>query len=222
LAPRTATILSAYLNRTGAAILLMTLTVLSIIVTTKFSFGGGEWVAGHLTPERGLIERWQDWRAARRRDRERQQIVEKHVKRAGKERAPEDCDKGRRRRRRAQEGRARNRADADDEEDEEAEAPAPRRAAIKRPGPVPVPQPLPLSDTDAARESGRTPSGRLRPAVAIAARRPKDPHKIDERELMDAARLLEEKCREFSVEGSVVQIIPARSSRPTSSSRTPA
>ena len=36
----------------------------------------------------------------------------------------------------------------------------------------------------------------------------KDQHKIDERELMDAARLLEEKCREFSVEGSVVQIHP--------------
>lgn len=32
--------------------------------------------------------------------------------------------------------------------------------------------------------------------------------KIDERELMEAAKLLEEKCREFSVEGSVVQIHP--------------
>ena len=37
---------------------------------------------------------------------------------------------------------------------------------------------------------------------------PKDHRKIDERELMDAARLLEEKCREFSVEGTVVQIHP--------------
>jgi S-DNA-T family DNA segregation ATPase FtsK/SpoIIIE len=37
---------------------------------------------------------------------------------------------------------------------------------------------------------------------------PKDQRKIDERDLMDAARLLEEKCREFSVEGSVVQIHP--------------
>src|SRR5690606_35096869 len=36
----------------------------------------------------------------------------------------------------------------------------------------------------------------------------KEPAKIDERELMDAARLLEEKCREFSVAGSVVQIHP--------------
>jgi S-DNA-T family DNA segregation ATPase FtsK/SpoIIIE len=36
----------------------------------------------------------------------------------------------------------------------------------------------------------------------------KDHQKIDERELVDAARLLEEKCREFSVEGSDVQIHP--------------
>jgi S-DNA-T family DNA segregation ATPase FtsK/SpoIIIE len=37
---------------------------------------------------------------------------------------------------------------------------------------------------------------------------PKAERKIDERELMEAARLLEEKCREFSVEGAVVQIHP--------------
>jgi S-DNA-T family DNA segregation ATPase FtsK/SpoIIIE len=36
----------------------------------------------------------------------------------------------------------------------------------------------------------------------------KTERKIDERELMDHARLLEEKCREFAVEGSVVQIHP--------------
>ena len=37
---------------------------------------------------------------------------------------------------------------------------------------------------------------------------PKTERKIDERELMDGARLLEEKCREFSVEGAVAQIHP--------------
>jgi S-DNA-T family DNA segregation ATPase FtsK/SpoIIIE len=37
---------------------------------------------------------------------------------------------------------------------------------------------------------------------------PRAERKIDERELMDSARLLEEKCREFAVEGSVVQIHP--------------
>jgi len=37
---------------------------------------------------------------------------------------------------------------------------------------------------------------------------PRTERKIDERELMDSARLLEEKCREFAVAGSVVQIHP--------------
>ena len=37
---------------------------------------------------------------------------------------------------------------------------------------------------------------------------PRGERKIDERELMESARLLEEKCREFSVEGDVVQIHP--------------
>jgi DNA segregation ATPase FtsK/SpoIIIE, S-DNA-T family len=37
---------------------------------------------------------------------------------------------------------------------------------------------------------------------------PKTERKIDERELMEGARLLEDKCREFSVEGAVVQIHP--------------
>jgi len=37
---------------------------------------------------------------------------------------------------------------------------------------------------------------------------PKDHRKIDERELMDAARLLEEKCKECDVVGQVVQIHP--------------
>jgi S-DNA-T family DNA segregation ATPase FtsK/SpoIIIE len=37
---------------------------------------------------------------------------------------------------------------------------------------------------------------------------PKSEQKIDERELMEAARLLEEKCHEFAVAGSVVQIHP--------------
>jgi S-DNA-T family DNA segregation ATPase FtsK/SpoIIIE len=37
---------------------------------------------------------------------------------------------------------------------------------------------------------------------------PKTEQKIDERELMESARQLEEKCREFSVEGQVAQIHP--------------
>jgi len=47
---------------------------------------------------------------------------------------------------------------------------------------------------------------RLPPAALLDA--PKTIRKIDERELMDGARLLEEKCREFSRRSSVAQIHP--------------
>ncbi len=46
----------------------------------------------------------------------------------------------------------------------------------------------------------------LPPHALLDAAKPEQ--KIDERQLMDGARLLEEKCREFSVEGTVVQIHP--------------
>jgi S-DNA-T family DNA segregation ATPase FtsK/SpoIIIE len=46
----------------------------------------------------------------------------------------------------------------------------------------------------------------LPPASLLDA--PKPERKIDERELMDSARLLEQKCREFAVEGQVAQIHP--------------
>jgi DNA segregation ATPase FtsK/SpoIIIE, S-DNA-T family len=73
---------------------------------------------------------------------------------------------------------------------------------------MPAP-PLPLSDPE---PSAKAPAERrkgdyaLPPLALLDA--PKTERKIDERELMDGARLLEEKCREFSVEGSVVQIHP--------------
>ena len=56
------------------------------------------------------------------------------------------------------------------------------------------------------RSSGRRGRSRCRPTRCST--RAKTERKIDERELMDGARLLEEKCREFSVEGTVVQIHP--------------
>ncbi len=56
------------------------------------------------------------------------------------------------------------------------------------------------------RSSARRGAYTLPPLALLDA--PKTERKIDERELMDGARLLEEKCREFSVEGTVVQIHP--------------
>jgi len=69
--------------------------------------------------------------------------------------------------------------------------------------PVPLPDPETTSKAPAERRKGEY---TLPPVTLLDA--PKAERKIDERELMDGARMLEEKCREFSVEGAVVQIHP--------------
>jgi S-DNA-T family DNA segregation ATPase FtsK/SpoIIIE len=199
-----ASILTLYLNRTGAAILLLTLVALSVIVSTQFSFGrAAAALAARLRPERNLIERWRDWQAARRRERERRQIVEKHVKKAGRERAPEIATKAADAAEQLKAARARTTAD-DTTPARPAEGPAIRRPAR----PAPAQPPLPLAETEAP----RTPAERRLGAYVLPPHSlldaPKDQRKIDERQLMDAARLLEEKCAEFSVAGSVVQIHP--------------
>ena len=82
------------------------------------------------------------------------------------------------------------------------------RSALKPPKvtvatPLPLPDPEPISKAPAERRKG---DYTLPPLALLDAA--KTERKIDERELMESARLLEEKCREFSVEGAVVQIHP--------------
>jgi DNA segregation ATPase FtsK/SpoIIIE, S-DNA-T family len=77
---------------------------------------------------------------------------------------------------------------------------------IRRSAPTPQDPMLPLPEPDklpAERKRGAY----VQPPMALLDA-PRGERKIDERELMEGARLLEEKCREFSVEGSVVQIHP--------------
>jgi S-DNA-T family DNA segregation ATPase FtsK/SpoIIIE len=87
-----------------------------------------------------------------------------------------------------------------------AAAARPTPPAIKRPKPTPAEPLLPLQEPE------KLPAERKRgayvpPPLALLDA-PRGEHKVDERELMDGARLLEEKCREFAVEGAVVQIHP--------------
>jgi S-DNA-T family DNA segregation ATPase FtsK/SpoIIIE len=204
-----ATVLSMYLNRTGATICLLTLTALAVILTTQFSFGRAATVVGNrLRVERGLMARWTDWREARQRDRERQQIVDKHVKKAGKDRAPEIATRSADAAAALKAVRAGRRPDAEEAPASPVER-ATRPPAIRRPEPTPVaqPLPLPLTDNETRTPAERRQGGYVVPPVTLLDA-PKEPHKIDERELMESARLLEEKCREFSVAGSVVQIHP--------------
>jgi S-DNA-T family DNA segregation ATPase FtsK/SpoIIIE len=202
-----ASVLTVYLNRTGAAIALLTLTALAVIVTTQFSFGrAAAAVLAAVRPEEGFVGRWREWRDSRRRERERQQIIEKHVKKAGKERAPEIATKAAEAAEKLRAARARGRGEAELDEPEPLLPQArPARPAIRRPSAA-QPQ-LPLDPEPPKAPAERRQGAYTLPPVTLLDPA-RDARKIDERELMDAARLLEEKCREFSVAGSVVQIHP--------------
>ncbi len=213
----TAAGLSAYLNRTGTAILLIALLALAVILATHFSFGKAfSAIANRVRGQRGMLSQWRQWREERRRERERKQIIEKHVKKAGKERAPEIQSKVADAAATLKAARAKLLPDDDEEDDERederpavkpvaaraAKAPAIRRAA------VPVTPSLPLEDAETSKAPvERRKNGYTLPPVTLLDA-PKDHRKIDERELMEAARLLEEKCKEFDVVGQVVQIHP--------------
>jgi DNA segregation ATPase FtsK/SpoIIIE, S-DNA-T family len=188
-----------YLNRTGSVIVLLTLMALAVILSTQFSFG--RLFAGASRGSRDLSARGigmiRGWLDDRRREKQRREVIAKHTKKGAE--AP-------------------------------AEAAAPKPV---RPKPVPereVPAPVasaprPTPTPPVVKRKTETPSLPLaepEPLKAPAARKlgsytlpppslldpPKAERKVDERELMESARQLEEKCREFAVEGQVVQIHP--------------
>ena len=224
--------MSEYLNRTGAVIVVLTLIVLSTIVSTQFSFGRlfaalTEGVHGGAT--RGL-DAFHAWREERRREKQRREVIAKHAKNGSPApgiRAPVIADAPVARAAQAAAaaadtpaGKARSalaRAFSRSKDNAEA-APAaaappvaassPKSFAPPKPPKVvapslPLPDPEPVSRAPAERRKGEY----ALPPVALLDS-VKAERKIDERELMESARLLEEKCREFSVEGSVVQIHP--------------
>jgi S-DNA-T family DNA segregation ATPase FtsK/SpoIIIE len=136
----TSGLLSAYLNRTGAAILLLMILALSIILSTQFSFGrAASAVAGRVRANGSVLDRLRAWRDERARDRERRAIVDKHVKRAGKERAPEISTKVADAAERLKAARAKATPEPEEVDDQLGEdmPPRPKAPAIRRATPVP-------------------------------------------------------------------------------------
>lgn len=203
-----AAFLADYLNRTGSIILVVTMLFLSAIVATRVSFGalllqGSEHSRG--LGRRGLL--WAArWREARQRERDRQDVVKKHLDLGADPDAVEQA---------ARKGAARaavpprsRRAPATPDAPLGSSAPpVPLSAPTIRP-PRPVAPTLPLEPEPLS----KAPAERRRGEYALPSMtlldQPRVEQKIDERELMESARLLESKCREFSVEGHVVQIHP--------------
>ncbi|HVH57916.1 MAG TPA: DNA translocase FtsK 4TM domain-containing protein [Vicinamibacterales bacterium] len=213
-------ILTDYLNMTGSIILILTLLFLAAILSTQFSFGRLFGAIGEM-----LRDRWaaglgalRAWREERRRDKQRQEVLKKHLDKAPGESKEKIVAAAR---------IAKKDAPAKPASEQETPQPKTSRAAamvgaaaaalkaasskptpppaIKRPAP-PIETPLPLPEPDKAPVERKKGTYTLPPLALLDA--PKAQQKIDERELMEGARLLEEKCREFAVEGSVVQIHP--------------
>jgi S-DNA-T family DNA segregation ATPase FtsK/SpoIIIE len=221
---RLAAFLAEYLNRTGSIILILTLLFAAIILSTQFSFG-----RLFASLSQMARERWAAMRDARElrkeekaREKQRQEVLKKHLKDTKDAKEPKELKEPKEPARPAV---ARVKTGAPPELAKDPSPPAPPsrpsllsalKAASSRPTPPPIKKPvavasaadkepsLPLPEPDKAERRKGTYT--LPPNALLDA--PKGERKIDERELMDGARLLEEKCREFSVEGTVVQIHP--------------
>jgi S-DNA-T family DNA segregation ATPase FtsK/SpoIIIE len=190
--------MAEYLNRTGSIIVILTLLFLAIVLLTQLSLGRLFSSATRVSRSGGsrMFGAFRSWLDERRRARQRQALLAKQAKKAEKApavvAAPREPAEA-----------APVRASVIDEDRRPAEERRPPVMA-KRPKTLENP-PLPLPDPE-PRAPRRNGAFTIPPLSLLDA--PKTERKIDERELMEGARLLEEKCREFSVEGAVAQIHP--------------
>jgi DNA segregation ATPase FtsK/SpoIIIE, S-DNA-T family len=194
-------LMSDYLNRTGSLIVLLTMMMLAVILSTQFSFG--RMFATATANSQNLSARGIGWLRAwierKRKDMARREVIAKHAKpvvagaKAGRAAAANGGDE------------LPPRPARPIEADPAVPPPSPRSSppvvARKKAEPN-----LPLTEEPKAPAQRRQGAFTLPPVSLLDA--PKAERKIDERELMEAAHLLAEKCREFSVEGQVAQIHP--------------
>ncbi len=224
---RLAAVLAEYLNRTGSIILILTVLFAAIILSTQFSFGRLFSVLSQTARER-----WTAMRAAveqrreeKQRDRQRQEVLKKHLGKESKDARglpalvapkpamtvnppPASKDAPATAQEASTPARSKTAAMV-------SAAAAALKAASSRPTPPPIKRPAPAFSREPALplpEPEKSPVERKKGAYALPPNAlldaAKPEQKIDERQLMDGARLLEDKCREFSVEGTVVQIHP--------------
>ena len=201
-----ADLLAEYLNRTGSIILILTLLFLALLLLTQVSFG--------QVLSRSLAELGRSGAALREamfggwgeRDRGRRNVPRPSRAGAAAAAAPTPAPAkaaagpppGR-----PQARRRGRQSPTPDAPRGERSSPQPAIRTV-RPDPTPAPAAAPTPDH---RESDRREKAFTLPPLSLL-----DPvrakHQFDERELLDNARLLENKCQEFSVRGTVIQIHP--------------
>jgi len=191
--------MSDYLNRTGSLIVLLTMMMLAVILSTQFSFG--RMFATATANSQNFSARGIGWLRAwierKRKDMARREVIAKHAKpvvaaaKPGRAPAAESAEPP-----------ARPVRSIEPDPASPSPRPSPPVVARKRAEAAP----LPLAEDTKAAPQRRKGAFTLPPPSLLDA--PKAERKIDERELMEAAHLLAEKCREFAVEGQVAQIHP--------------
>ena len=212
--------LAEYFNRAGSIIVILTLLLLSVILATQFSFGRlfSSILEAFLGTWTRAAARVSAWRETRRREKARREVVRKRMAQSPEE-VKAIVDRARPEKPARQAPAAAPVPAAIPVQNAPADSgpgalAAERKAApaISRPTPAPPSGKRPALPPSPPEHEARTPIERKRegftlPPLALLDA-PKSEQKIDERELMEAARLLEEKCHEFAVAGSVVQIHP--------------
>jgi len=206
-------------NKIGALIVTLALLVTATFLTTTFSFGRAHaWASGPRGPigavdKMGILQRaqarWQDWRERREQDRMRRRVEANRLE----GRKPVKTQAG---------GVAvmdaepqsiqledesdifRGKSKVVDEDDEEEEKEAGHKAPILFLNQE-KPEKAAKKSSDAKIAKGNT-NYKL-PSVSLL-REGERSQKLDEDELKERARAIEEKCLEFDVQGRVTQINP--------------
>ncbi len=220
---RLAAFLSEYLNRTGSIVLILTLLFVAIILSTQFSFGRLFSALSQIARDRiaVMVASIRERREEQRREKQRQEVLKKHLSKESKTReiakpaaAAVQPEPARPVRPQPAEPEMGPKKPSKTAAVVSAAAAALKAASAKPTPPPPIKRPLPTASEPSLPlpEPEKLPIERKKGAFTLPPMAlldaPRSERKIDERELMEGARLLEDKCREFSVEGAVVQIHP--------------
>jgi S-DNA-T family DNA segregation ATPase FtsK/SpoIIIE len=201
-------------NFGGALLVAGSLLVVSLFMTTRFSFSGAHaWASSSKGPigKMGILQRaqarWQDWREEREQERMRRAVEERRIvgrkpvapQVTGKGQAEKEEPKGIKLQDLSDIFKGRKSAavaERDDEEDSSHKAPI-----------------MVLNNEKSDKWKKGEPkiakgnANYKLPSISLL-REGEGSHKLDENELKFRARAIEEKCHEFDVEGRVTQINP--------------
>ena len=208
-----ASALLAGFNTWGAVIVTIALLITATFLTTSFSFSGTHaWASGPRGPigavgKLGILQkaqaRWHDWRASREQERMRRRVEANRLegrRPVGKAAAPNETSKTIHL---SDESDIFKRKEESDEDEDDGDSKS-HKAPI-----------LMLNQEKAEKSAKKTAEPKIAkgnanyklPPISLLREGARS-QKLDEEELKDRARAIEEKCLEFDVQGRVTQINP--------------